>query len=73
MKPLRYGNFDGFKASKAWDDNYSGAKKGVLIKDLGAWYKKYYPKVIHCAGPSVSDAYKQFKAGGYLRYKGLVR
>jgi hypothetical protein len=73
MKPLRYGNLDGFKASKAWDDNYSGAKNGVLIKDLGAWYKKYYPKVIHCAGPSVSDAYKQFKAGGYLKSKGLVK
>lgn len=70
MKPFRYGNFDGYRVPKAWDDNYSGARSGVLINDLGAWYKKYYSKVVHCAAPSVDECYQQFKAGGYLKMKG---
>ena len=69
MKPYRYGNFDGYHCKKAWDDNYSTGK--VDISNLGSWYKKYYPKVIHVCGPSASEAFEQFKAGGYLKQKGL--
>ena len=71
MKPYRYGNFDGYYCHKAWDDNYSSGN--VDIPNLGSWFKKYYPKVIHVCGPSVSEAYSQFKAGGYLKSKGLVK
>ena len=71
MKPFRYGDFTGYRVPKAWDDNYSGASSGVLIKDLGAWYKKYRKRVLHCAGPSPKQAYNQFKVGGYFKSKGL--
>ena len=71
MKPYRYGNFDGYYCGKAWDDNYSNGN--VDINNLGAWYKKYYPEVVHVCGPSVSEAYTQFKKGGYLKSKGLVK
>lgn len=74
MKPYRYGNFDGYTCHKAWDDNYSGKSDAqATISNLGAWYKQQYPKVIHCCGPSASEAYAQFKAGGYLKQKGLVK
>lgn len=69
MKPYRYGDFNGYHCKKAWDDNYSSGK--VDIKNLGAWYKKYRKKVLHCAGPSAKEAYAQFKVGGYLKSKGL--
>ena len=67
----RHGDFNGYRLPKAWDDNYSGSKGGVLINDLGAWYKKYTKKVKYCCGPTASEAYKQFKAGGYRKFKGL--
>jgi hypothetical protein len=70
MKPYRYGDFSGYYCGKAWDDNYSSGY--VDISNLGDWYKKYYPEVVHVCGPSVSEAYEQFKAGGYLKSKGLV-
>lgn len=73
QRPFRYGDFDGYRVPKAWDDNYSGARNGVLINDLGAWYKKYFPKAIHCCHPTTSGAFKQFKAGGYLRLKGIKK
>ena len=71
MRYYKYGDFTGYRVPKAWDDNYSGVSGGVKINDLNAWYLKYYPKVIHCCGPSVSEAYAQFAAGGYFRYKGI--
>lgn len=72
MKPYRYGDFTGYTCHKAWDDNYSGKSDAqAKINDLGAWYKQYRKQVLHCAGPSPSEAYAQFKAGGYLKYKGL--
>ena len=64
----RFGDFSGYRLPKAWDDNYSGASGGVLINDLGAWYKKYDSKVKYCCGPTADYAYKQFKAGGYFKY-----
>ena len=67
----RHGDFRGYRVPKAWDDNYSGARGGVLIEDLHKWYLKYYPRVIYCCGTSVSEAYAQFAAGGYFKYKGI--
>ena len=67
----RHGDFRGYRVPKAWDDNYSGAGGGVLIEDLHKWYLKYYPRVIYCCGTSVSEAYAQFAAGGYFKYKGI--
>ena len=69
MKPYRYGDFSGYYCRKAWDDNYSSGF--VDISNLGDWYSKYYPKVIHVCGPSPSEAFSQFKAGGYFKSKGL--
>ena len=69
----RHGDFRGYRVPKAWDDNYSGAKGGVLIKDLHKWYVKYHSKVCYCCGTSVDEAYKQFLAGGYLKMKGYVK
>lgn len=69
MKPYRYGDFSGYYCGKAWDDNYSSGF--VDISNLGDWYSKYYPKVIHVCGPSPSEAFSQFNAGGYFKSKGL--
>ena len=69
MKPYRYGDFSGYYCGKAWDDNYSSGF--VDISNLGDWYSKYYPKVIHVCGPSPSEAFNQFNAGGYFKSKGL--
>lgn len=69
----RHGDFKGYRVPKAWDDNYSGAKSGVLIEDLEAWYIKHHKKVCYCCDTTASAAYKQFKAGGYLKMKGKVK
>lgn len=69
----KHGDFKGYRVPKAWDDNYSGARGGVLIEDLHKWYVKYHSKVCYCCGASVSEAYNQFKAGGYLKMKGYVK
>lgn len=69
----RHGDFKGYRVPKAWDDNYSGARGGVLIEDLHKWYMKYHSKVCYCCGTSASEAYKQFLAGGYLKMKGYVK
>ena len=74
MKPYRYGDFTGYTCNKAWDDNYSGkSNEQARIKDLGGWFKKYYPKVIHVCGPTASQAFSQFKAGGYFKQKGIIK
>ena len=69
----KHGDFKGYRVPKAWDDNYSGARGGVLIEDLHKWYVKYHSRVCYCCGASVSEAYNQFKAGGYLKMKGYVK
>ena len=39
------------------------------IKSVSAYFKKY--KVLYCCGTTPANAYKQFKAGGYAKMKGL--
>jgi hypothetical protein len=69
----KHGDFRGYRVPKAHDDNFSGARSGVLIEDLHKWYVKYHSRVCYCCGASVSEAYNQFKAGGYLKMKGYVK
>ena len=65
MKPYRNGNFDGYTAHRAWDDNFSSGDP--TIRNVGQWFKD--KGAVYCAGPSVSDAMKQFNAGGYFKLK----
>lgn len=67
MKPYRYGNFKGAYIKRAHDDNFS--KSDPSIKDVEKYFKSV--KAHYCAGPSVSEALKQFYAGGYFAYKGI--
>ena len=69
MKPYRYGDFSGYSASRAWDDNFSS--NNPAIKNVMDYMKKY--KVCYCCGPTPSQAYSQFKAGGYLKQKGIIK
>lgn len=69
MKPYRYGDFRGYSAKRAWDDNFS--RGNPAIKNVMDYFKKY--KVKYCCGPTAAQAYKQFKAGGYLKMKGYVK
>ena len=67
MKPYRYGDFSGYSAKRAWDDNFSSGDPA--IKNVQDYLKKYNVK--YCCGPTPSEAYQQFKAGGYFKYKGI--
>lgn len=62
MKPYRYGNFTGYNASKAWDDDFS--KDDPYIENVGAWLKQHNAK--YCAYPSAEGLVAQFLAGGYF-------
>lgn len=68
MKPYRYGDFSGYNAKNAWDWNRGG---DYHINNVQKYMNKY--KVCYCCGPTPSEAYKQFKAGGYLKMNGLVK
>ena len=65
MKPYRYGDFTGYSASRAWDDNFSTSDPA--IKNVMEYFKKY--NVLYCCGPTPAEAYEQFKGGGYLKWK----
>lgn len=67
MKPYRYGDFSGYRASRAWDDNFSSSDP--TISNVGDFMKKN--KATYCVGPSASEIMQQFKAGGYFKYKGI--
>lgn len=67
MKPYRYGDFSGYRASRAWDDNFSSSDP--TISNVGDFMKKN--KATYCVGPSADEIMQQFKAGGYFKYKGI--
>lgn len=67
MRPYRYGDFKGYSASRAWDDNFSASNPA--ISNVLDYMIKY--NVRYCCGPTPAEAYKQFQAGGYLKMKGL--
>ena len=68
MYPYRYGDFHGADIERAWDDNFSAGDPA--IHDVEGYLIKY--KVCYCCGPTPEEAMEQFRAGGYLRMKGLI-
>lgn len=62
MKPYRYGNFTGYDASRAWDDDFSKDDPG--IKNVAGWLKQHDAK--YCANPSAEGLMLQFLSGGYF-------
>lgn len=67
MKPYRYGDFTGYSAKRAWDDNFSSTDPS--IKSVSDFLKKN--KATYCASPTASEIMQQFRAGGYFKYKGI--
>ena len=67
MKPYRYGDFSGYRASRAWDDNFSSSDP--TISNVGDFMKKN--KATYCVSPSCDEIMQQFLAGGYFKYKGI--
>ena len=66
MKPYRYGDFSGYNASRAWDDNFSSSDPS--IKNVSDWLKKN--NAIYCANPTADGIVNQFLAGGYFKSVG---
>ena len=65
MKPYRYGDFTGYTAHRAWDDNFSSGDP--TIKSVGSWFKN--KGAIYCAYPNADGLVEQFEAGGYFKWK----
>ena len=65
MKPYRNGDFTGYSAKRAWDDNFSSSDPS--IKNVSDFFKKN--NAVYCASPTVSGAIEQFVAGGYYKWK----
>ena len=66
MKPYRYGNFTGYSAKRAWDDDFSYLDPS--IDDVDEFFRFY--GVDYCAYPTVAGIVDQFEAGGYYKYHG---
>ena len=66
MKPYRYGDFSGYNASRAWDDNFSSSDPS--IKNVSDWLKKN--NALYCANPTADGIVNQFLAGGYFKSVG---
>ena len=66
MKPYRYGDFTGYNAGRAWDDNFSSSDPS--IKNVASWLKSNNAK--YCAAPTADGIVEQFLAGGYFAYSG---
>ena len=66
MGPYRYGDFTGYNAKKAWDDNFS--KTDPSINNVGSWLKSN--NAFYCANPTAEGLVTQFLAGGYFAYSG---
>ena len=66
MSPYRYGDFSGYSAKRAWDDDFSVLDPS--IDDVDEFFRFY--DVDYCAYPTVQGIIDQFLAGGYYRYHG---
>ena len=64
MKPYRYGDFKGYNARKAWDDNYSNFSGSLNVDN---YFRNNNIK--YCANPSAKGMVEQFLAGGYYEWK----
>ena len=62
MAPYRYGNFSGYSASRAWDDNFSITDPS--ISDVDQYL--YDNNIKYCAYPTVDGIMYQFLQGGYF-------
>ena len=65
MKPYRYGDFNGYSAKRAWDDNFCSFDP--YIKDVGKYFKDN--NAVYCAYPNADGLVEQFEAGGYFKWK----
>lgn len=65
MKPYRYGDFSGYSANRAWDDNFSSSNPA--IKNVADYLKSNNAK--YCVNPTASGIMAQFRAGGYFASK----
>jgi len=66
MKPYRYGNFKGYYAHRAWDDNYSNFSGSLNVDQ---YFRNN--KIKYCANPSAKGMVDQFVAGGYYAYNNI--
>ena len=66
MKPYRYGDFTGYNAGRAWDDNFSSSDPS--INNVASWLKS--KNAIYCANPTAEGIVNQFLAGGYFKSVG---
>ena len=66
MAPYKYGDFTGYNAKRAWDDNFSVGDPS--INNVGAWLKSN--NAFYCANPTAQGLVDQFLAGGYFAYSG---
>lgn len=64
MKPYKYGDFSGYNAKRAWDDNFSGSDPS--IDNVSDWFKKN--NAIYCCHPTTEGIVEQFLAGGYFKW-----
>ena len=62
MGPYRYGDFTGYDAARAWDDNFS--VNDPAIDNVAVWLKKN--NAVYCAYPSADGLVAQFLSGGYF-------
>ena len=66
MQPYRNGDFTGYNAGRAWDDNFSSSDPS--IKNVSSWLKS--KGAIYCASPTAEGIVDQFLKGGYFKSVG---
>jgi len=64
MKKYRYGDFKGYRARRAWDDNFS--KEDPSIDDVDVYLRNN--AAFYCVGPTAKLILEQFNAGGYFKW-----
>ena len=69
MAPYRYGDFRGYSAKRAWDDDFSDLDPS--IEDVDQFFKFY--GVDYCASPTCQMIIDQFVNGGYYSYIGYKK
>ena len=63
MGPYRYGDFSGYSAKRAWDDNFSITDPS--ISNVAQYLASN--KIIHCTYPSTEGLVYQFLHGGFTK------
>lgn len=65
MRPYRYGNFRGYHARRAWDDNFSS--NDPSIPDVWEFLREH--QAAYCVGPDAELMADQIEAGGYFAWE----